>query len=556
VGDFQTELLGKLLELGFISSDEIQILKERAASRGTTLAEAALLENILHSDAKGWILAEALGIPFLEIDPESVSLSLCDVLPESIARENLMVPIAQENDRLTLAVTDPFCHEAFSAVEEMTGLSVRIVICPRRILTAILSRFYPDLFQLSPADLSGGLISSDEAEKWVSQGGVRRVAEKALLYAASTGLENVRMFPAGGKVLLKGKGEAGTVLLLSFPLRFRRILIDAFVDLAEAGKGPEAVSGRIFQLESASGVSSFRLSFVQGLSGVEAIIKVLPDQKSGITLDSVGLNQEQVDITRKVLSKGSGFFLVSSPGPEGVATTLFTLLREIYRTGTRVVTVEEQFQFRTEGYIQLERRDAEQQFGGKWTRLAESLEPDALMIEHVSDPGEFSDLIHLAQGGITVLCGVRRFNFDRTLRTLLSLDVDPFILARVVRMVMHQRLVNLLCLECRRPVPAKPSLRMVGERYRTHLERIIEESSFYVPAGCERCKGKGYSGKMALVELLPFTPGVENIVASDVWLEEKLGRLLEEDFYSAIRSVEDLLLRGMVTYDEVLPFFR
>ena len=171
------------------------------------------------------------------------------------------------------------------------------------------------------------------------------------------------------------------------------------------------------------------------------------------------------------------------------------------------MTVAEQFQFRTEGYIQLERRDAEQLFGGKWTRLAESLEPDALMIENVSDPGEFSDLIHLAQGGITVLCGVRRFNFDRTLRTLLSLDVDPFILARVTRLVMHQRLVNLLCLECRRPVPAKPSLRLVGEKYRAHLERIIEESSFFVPS-LRALQGKGTPGKWRSWSFCR-SPGVE-----------------------------------------------
>jgi type IV pilus assembly protein PilB len=155
-----------------------------------------------------------------------------------------------------------------------------------------------------------------------------------------------------------------------------------------------------------------------------------------------------------------------------------------------------------------------------------------------------------------VLCGIRRFNFDRTLRTLLSLDVDPFIMARVVRIVMHQRLVNLLCQECRRPVPAKPTLRMVGERYRDQLEKIIEEASIYIPAGCPHCGGTGFSGKMALVELLPFTPAVENLVASDAWLEEKLGLLLQEDFYSGIETVHDLLRRGMVTYDDVLPFFR
>jgi len=556
VGGSQAELLETFLRLGYISSDAIQALKGRAASQGIALVEAALLENLLDPDAKGWLLAERLGIPFLEIDPESVPLSLCDVLPESLARENLVVPIAKENGRLTLAVADPFCHEVFSAIEAKTGLRVRIVVCPQRTIAAILARLYPDPFQLSAGDLTGGLISGEEAEKWVSQGGARRVAEKVLLHAVANGFMSVRLFPAGEKALLKGRGEAGSALLLSLPLRFRRLLIDAFAELAGIAAPPGAVSESIFQLESASGVASFRLGFVRGLSGPEVIIKMLPDQRAAITLDSVGMNQEQIDIIRRVLAKGSGFYLLSSPGPGGIATTLFALLREIDRPRTRVVTVEEQFRFRSEGFIQLERRDVDRQFAGNWTRLAESLEPGALMIEHVSDPSDFSDLIHLAQSGTTVLCGIRRFNFDRTLRTLLSLDVDPFILARVVRFVMHQRLVNLLCQECRRPVPAKPTLRMVGERYRDQLERIVEEASFYIPAGCSRCGGTGFSGKMALVELLPFTPAVENLVASDASLEEKLGLLLQEDFYSAVQSVHDLLRRGMVTFDDVLPFFR
>jgi type II secretory ATPase GspE/PulE/Tfp pilus assembly ATPase PilB-like protein len=178
------------------------------------------------------------------------------------------------------------------------------------------------------------------------------------------------------------------------------------------------------------------------------------------------------------------------------------------------------------------------------------------MIERVAEPDDLAGLLHLAEAGVVVLCGIRRFNFDRTLRTVLTLDVDPFILAHAMRLAMHQRLVKLLCMECRRSVPAKPSLRMVGERHRAELERVVQESSFFLPAGCPRCGGTGYSGKMALIELVPFTPGVENIVASDMDLEEKLAGLLAEDFYSAVQSVHDLLRRGMITYDDVLPFFR
>jgi type II secretory ATPase GspE/PulE/Tfp pilus assembly ATPase PilB-like protein len=97
---------------------------------------------------------------------------------------------------------------------------------------------------------------------------------------------------------------------------------------------------------------------------------------------------------------------------------------------------------------------------------------------------------------------------------------------------------------------------MVGERYRAELERIVADASFYLPSGCPKCGGTGYSGRMALIELIPFTPGVQNIVASEGTLEEKLARLMEEDLYSAAQSVQEMLRRGMVTYEDVAPFFR
>ena len=101
-----------------------------------------------------------------------------------------------------------------------------------------------------------------------------------------------------------------------------------------------------------------------------------------------------------------------------------------------------------------------------------------------------------------------------------------------------------------------PSLRLAGERHRGRLETIIREVSFYVHAGCPSCQGTGYSGKMALFDLLPFAPGVQNQILSDAPLEERLSRILEENLQSAFPSVEDLLRRGMVTFDDVLPFFR
>ena len=550
------DLLAKFLARGYIAPDDLKEMRERSRVLGIPLAEAALLADRLHSDARAWILSESLGIPFLEVEADDVSIDLANLFPEALARENRIVPIAREGNRVTVAVTDPFCHGAFAVLEEMTGLSLRMVVCPVRTIGGILARFYPDPSGLGPFDLGEGTISRDEAEKWLSEGGKKRVCGQILLHAASRGMSGVRMSPVGRDVVIEGRSESKPVRLLSFPLRFRKPLFEAFLELAGVQGGSELPPETVFHLESGTGVVALQASFLRGLSGPEVIVKILPDLRAGISLDTVGFNPGQLDITEKVLRRGNGLFLASSPGPEGIATTLFAMLRQGHRPGLRTVTVEERHRFRNEGYIQLDRRQASERFSGDWSRLAESLEPDILMIEHLPDPAVLADLLHLAQAGTLVLCGIRRFNFDRALRTLLTLDVDPFILAHVMRLVLHQRLVKLLCIECRRPVPARPSLRMVGERYRGELERIVADASFYLPSGCPKCGGTGYSGRMALIDLIPFTPGVQNIVASEGTLEEKLSRLMEEDLYSAAQSVQDMLRRGMVTYEDVAPFFR
>lgn len=88
------------------------------------------------------------------------------------------------------------------------------------------------------------------------------------------------------------------------------------------------------------------------------------------------------------------------------------------------------------------------------------------------------------------------------------------------------------------------------------LEEIIRETSFYMPAGCDRCDGKGYSGKIALAEVLPFSHGVQNLLLAGLPAERTVEQLAEEHLYPAFQSVRELLRRGMVTYDDVLPFFR
>jgi len=555
VGGSRNETLEMFLKRGYLSPEALKALKAAGERKGVSLLEAALLSGILHPDAKSCLLADSLGLSFPDVDPGTVPMSLSELLPETVARQHAVVPLSRDEGRLTLAVADPFQHRVFSGIERSTGLSVRVVVCPSSTIFQVIDRIYPDLQAPSAGELEGGVVNREEALEWIARGKTRMLVERTLLLAAEGGYSSVRVFPAGRHVRVSGRKAGRSTLLLSLAGRHRRDLIGALAGFSGLSSIPAGLSETAFQMESPSGVVPCSLFLYHGLSGPEAVVRILPDFRPTTTLDSVGLTPEQVEITRKLLERRNGLYLLSTPGPEGVATTMFTMLREVVSPGARIVTVEERFRFRTERYIQLERREVESKYDGSYSRLVGLLEPDALMVELLPEPSDLIDLLQVARHGIAVLCGIRGSELGDVLRTLMGLPADPFLLSRSVRFVLHQRLVDLLCPGCRRPVPAKPLLRPGRSKRRDLLGEIIGDTSFYMPGGCGRCSGRGFSGKMALAEVLPFTHGVQNLLLAGLPVEETIERLAEEHLYTAVQSIRELLRRGMVTYDDILPFF-
>lgn len=555
MGGSQAEILEMFLNRGYLSPEALKTLTTTGNRKGIPLLEAVLLSGILHPDAKSFLLAGSLGLPFREIDPGIVPMALSELLPEPVAREHRVVPLSRDAGRLTIAVADPFQPRIFSEIERTTGLSLQVVVCPPGTIDRVLDRLYPDLQAPSPEELAGGFVSREEAVEWIARGKTRTLIERTLSRAAAEGYSSVRVFPAGRHVRVSGRKEGRSTLFLSLQIRHRRDLIGALADLSGLASIPPGLSETAFQMESPAGVVPCVLLLFPGMSGPEAVIRIVPDFRPTATLDSVGLAPEQVEIIRKLLEKRNGLYLLSTPGTEGAATTMFAMLREVAAPGSRIVTVEESFRFRTERYIQLERREVEARYGGRFLRLAGLLDPDALMVESLPEPSGLVDLLQVAGRGVAVLCGIRGSGVGDTFRALMGLPADPFLLSRSVRFLLHQRLVDLLCPECRRPVPAKPEARPWESRRQELLREIVRDSSFFMHGGCDRCGGTGVSGKMALAEVLPFTHGVQNLVLAGRPAEETFEILAREHLYTAAQSIRELLRRGMVTYDDILPFF-
>jgi len=177
----------------------------------------------------------------------------------------------------------------------------------------------------SRATSGKGSISRMEAEKWLSEGGKRRVCSQLLLHAASRRMSGVRMFPVGRDVVVEGRSDSNVVRLPLLSPTVRKPLFDAFLELAGVPAGSDLPPETIFHLESEAGVAAFQASFLQGLSGPEVIIKILPDLRVGSPSTPSASTPASSTSSKRSCARERAlhrFF----PRARGAATTLFSML--------------------------------------------------------------------------------------------------------------------------------------------------------------------------------------------------------------------------------------
>jgi type IV pilus assembly protein PilB len=288
----------------------------------------------------------------------------------------------------------------------------------------------------------------------------------------------------------------------------------------------------------------FRVSVLPTINGNKMVLRLLEKQNQSVTLERIGLQPAELEQVRRSISAPNGLILVTGPTGSGKTSTLYSIIHLLNDDERCIVTAEEPVESEIPGIVQVA-------CGGDCT-FAQALrsflrqDPDVIMVGEIRDRDTADIALKAALTGHLVLSTLHTNDAPTAVMRLLNLDMDPFVVASSLRMVIAQRLIRTLCPDCRLPVSRSELLK------RFHHADVPMAGDLYTIGGCEKCRQTGYDGRIGLFEVLESNDEMADAISRRAALAE-IRAIAERAGMTSLRHrALSLCAEGRTTVDEVV----
>jgi type IV pilus assembly protein PilB len=501
-----------LVEMGFVSRGRADEAIETSRGAGTTPERVLLEAGVLNHDALSRALAERYGLDHLDLNTFRVDMAAANLVTTPAAKRYQAVPVAfVDKATLLVAMADPSNVLAVDDVAIMTGYEVRVAVAPPEDITALISRLDrledvvaepeagPEETEPDGAEVVDLRASADDAPaiKLVNQIVAQAVERRA---------SDVHLAADRGELRVRFRVDGVLQEMTTVPRRMAggvvsRVKIMAELDIAERrlpqdGRVGLTVDGRHVDL---------RVVTLPSVHGESVVMRVLDKSSVVMALDKLGMAEHDRDRFERAFNESHGAVLVTGPTGSGKSTTLYAALQALNTPEKNVITVEDPVEYEIAGLTQIQVSTKTGLTFATGLRSMVRADPDVIMVGEIRDHETARIAVESALTGHLVLSTLHTNDAPSAITRLVEMGIEPFLVASAIDCVVAQRLVRVLCRDCKRRtiIPAS-ALRDSGYKAVVELEA-------YEPVGCRRCGGSGYRGRMGLYEVMLVSTEIQGM---------------------------------------------
>jgi len=558
-------IIGEILvRSGLIDSSALAQAREVQQKSGASLAKTLETLRLADGEVVSAAIAKSLRLESLSGDIPEILPEVVALLPGAFCRKKLTVPLSVQGNTLRLALTDPMDYSTTQDVEFRTGKRVVAVVASESSIQTLLDKFYPpDLTDeaLRAATLHGEVeaLEDDEFEvvdpaklaKDTKMPPVIRLVNLILSGAAQGGASDIHMEPKETHLQVRyrvdgllhdvmkiGKDQQDSII--------SRMKIISGMDIADRRRPQDGRSR--FRYEGKR--IDLRVSTLPTQFGEKVVIRLLDSKRAQITMQQLGLTPENQHTFESMLSRSQGMILVTGPTGCGKSSTLYTALNWVKSPTKNIITVEDPIEYQLEGVNQVQINPKAGVTFAAGLRSILRQDPNVIMVGEIRDRETAAIALEAAQTGHLLLSTVHTNDTPSTISRLLDLGIEPFLISSAVIGILAQRLVRKPCPSCATPQqPSDELIEKAGGR-----NQLPADGQWVVGRGCKECGETGYTGRLAIHELLLVTDEVRDLISRRAPDHEirKVARaagmrtLLEDGISKAAH--------GLTTLDEVLRF--
>lgn len=513
--------------------------------------------KLLTEDAITEVLAQAVGLPYLKINPMKLDLDLVTAhISRPFALKHLIVPVGYEEGVVVLAVADPFNEEVVEELRSIKRMEFRRVLASRNDILKILREFFGfrASVQAAESEVTAG-VDLGNLEQFVRmksgheiEGTDRNIISAVdflLQYAFDQRASDIHIEPKREKSLvrLRVDGVLHNVHVVPKQLHppiVSRIKMLSRMDLAEKRRPQD---GRIKTNHQEKEVE-LRVSTLPVAFGEKVVIRIFDPDVLMQELDQIGFYPREYQLYSSFLRRPNGIILVTGPTGSGKTTTLYSSLRTLSSPEVNIVTVEDPIEMVMEEFNQVGVQSGIGVTFDKVLRNVLRQDPDIIMIGEIRDKETAENAVQAALTGHLVLSTLHTNDAPSSVTRLIDLGVPPFLISSTVVGIIAQRLLRKICPACKKERRLAPDeLEYLG------LKRA---GTVWFGEGCAECRGTGYKGRTGIFEVLDVNEAVKGVISERLDLAELQAVAHRDGLVTLREQAVRKMLEGISTYEEVI----
>ncbi len=550
-----------LVRQGIISPEQLAEAVQMSDQSGMKVPDSLSRLGYATGDEVMRAMAEQHGCDYVNLSDVVIPPSVVELVPESVARENAVLPLAEGDGKLTVIVSDPNDFETIDKLVFILNRQIEIALAPRENILEAINRHYGQTvgestdsmlqeftdtaidFTETEEDLVG---ADDEIDE--SSAPIVRLVQLIITEAVQLRASDIHIEPFEDRIRVRYRIDGILMERDSPPRRLlgallSRIKILAKLDIAERRRTQD---GRI-KVTIGEKELDLRVSVIPTNHGQSVVMRILDKDSIKVGLRQLGFSEEDFKKFDSLIQRPNGIILVTGPTGSGKTTSLYAALNELNTPDRKIITAEDPVEYYLPGVNQVEIRHS---IGLDFARVIRAMlrqAPNIILVGEMRDLETAEMGIQASLTGHLVFSTLHTNDAPSAVTRLIDMGIPAYLVASSVVAIMGQRLIRVVCQKCKQAyTPSQTMLEATGI-----TPEMAAGATFLKGRGCGNCQGTGFRGRLAIFELMIMSSKIRELTFAEAPTEQLRRMAVTEGMKTLYWDGIDKVLRGVTTLEEV-----
>jgi type IV pilus assembly protein PilB len=557
-GDF-TEIL---LRQRVISPEQLAEAKRVAKDTNKKVAEELIRLGYASGEEVIRAMAREHGLEFVNLSEVVIPPSIVELVPESVARENAVLPMAEEGASLKVIISDPLDYDTQEKLRFILNRNIEIALAPRENILEAINRHYGQVegesadsmlqeFTDTAIDFTETTDETAGEEEVVDETSapVVRLVHLLITEAIQLRASDIHIEPFEDRVRIRYRIDGVLIERDSPPRRLlgailSRVKILGKMDIAERRRPQD---GRI-KITVGDKELDLRVSVLPSNHGQTVVMRLLDKDNIRVGIRQLGLGDQDFKTFRNLIRRPNGIILVTGPTGSGKTTTLYAALNELNRPDVKIITAEDPVEYYLPGINQVE---VKHNIGLNFAAIIRSMlrqAPNIILVGEMRDSETAQMGIQASLTGHLVFSTLHTNDAPGAVTRMVDMGVPAYLVASSVIAVLAQRLVRVVCAKCKQPyTPPDSAIEAAGVS-----PEAARKATFMKGRGCAHCQKSGYRGRLGIFELMLMSSKVRELAFEGASTQNIRKAAIERGMVTLYDDGIQKALRGITTLEEVV----